>query len=74
MSEAALQTIVRQIEQLEPEEKWTLLSLITESLRRQCQPVGRTLGSYYGRCKGRGLQTVQEVDSFIREERDSWEE
>ena len=35
MSAAALETIVQQIEQLAPEEKWTLLSLLIESLRRQ---------------------------------------
>lgn len=73
MSTSALQTIVRQIEQLEPDEKWTLLSLLAASLRRQARPVHRTLGAYCGRGKGRGFQTVQEVDAFIREERDLWD-
>ena len=73
MSATALQTIARQIETLEPEEKWALLSLLTESLRQQMRSTGRTLSAYYGRGQGRGFQTAEEVDAFIREERDLWD-
>lgn len=73
MNATALQTIVRQIEQLESEEKWALLSLLAESLRRQTRPARRVLSAYCGRGKGRGFQTAQEVDAFISQERDLWD-
>ncbi len=73
MSATALQTIIRQIEQLNSEEKWTLFSLLTESLHRQTRPAHRTLSAYVGRGEGRGFQTTHQVDAFIRQERDLWD-
>jgi hypothetical protein len=73
VSAAALETIAQQIEQLAPEEKWALLSLLIESLRRQAGSARRRLCDYYGVGKGRGFRTAQEVDAFIKEERASWE-
>jgi hypothetical protein len=73
MSAAALEAIARQIEQLAPEEKWTLLSLLIESLRPQDEPTRRQLGDYYGLGKGRGYRSAQEADATIAEERDSWD-
>jgi hypothetical protein len=74
MSATALEIIVQQVEQLGPDEKWALLSLLIESLRRQTEPTThRRLGDYYGAGKGRGFRTALEVDSFIKEERASWE-
>ena len=73
MSAAALHTIAQQIEQLAAEEKWTLLSLLIESLRRHAEPTRLQLADYYGVGKGRGFRTAQEVDAFIEQERTSWE-
>ncbi len=73
MSAVALNTIVQQIEQLGPEEKWTLLSILIENLRRHDEPTHRQLCDYYGVGKGRGFRTAQEVDTLIEEERASWE-
>lgn len=73
MSAVALSVIVQQIEQLPQEEKWVLLSLLIESLRRQAGPPSRRLCDYYGIGKGLGFRTAQEVDEFLRKERDSWE-
>jgi hypothetical protein len=73
MSAAALETITEQIEQLAPEEKWTLLSLLIESLRRQSESTRRRLGDYYGVGKGRGFGTARAVDRSMDEERASWE-
>jgi hypothetical protein len=73
MSAAELQAIAEQIEQLAPEEKWALLSLLIESLRRPSESMHRRLGDYYGVGKGRGLETAPAVDRFIEEERASWE-
>ena len=73
MSAAALETIAQQIEHLAPEEKWTLLSILIESLRRHAEPTHRRLCDYYAVGKGRGFRTAQEVDTFIEQERASWE-
>jgi hypothetical protein len=73
VSVATLETIRQQIEHLAPEEKWTLLSLLIESLRGQAEPTRRQLHDYYGVGKGRGFQTAQEVDTFMAEERAKWE-
>ncbi|MBL7202551.1 MAG: hypothetical protein ISS56_20640 [Anaerolineae bacterium] len=73
MSAVALNTIVQQIEQLAPEEKWTLLSILIESLRRHAEPTRQRICDYYGVGKGRGFRTAQEVDTFIDQERASWE-
>ena len=73
VSAAALEAIAQQIEQLPSEEKWTLLSLLIESLRRQDEPARRQLGDYYGMGKGRGFHSAQEADVLIAEERASWE-
>ena len=73
MSVVALETISQQIEQLAPEEKWTLLSILIESLHRQAEPSRKRLCDYYGAGKGRGFRTAQEADTFIQEERASWE-
>ena len=73
MSATALEAIAQQIEQLAPEEKWTLLSLLIESLRRQAKPTHRRLCDYYGVGKGRGSRTAQEVDTYIEEGRATWE-
>jgi hypothetical protein len=73
MSAVALSTIVQQIEQLAPEEKWTLLSILIESLRRHAEPTRQRICDYYGVGKGRGFRTAQEVDTFIDQERASWE-
>ena len=73
MSAVALDAIVQQIDQLAPEEKRTLLSILIESLRRQTEPTRRRLYDYYGIGKGRGFRTAQEVDAFIEEGRVSWE-
>ena len=70
---AVLKTIAQQVERLAPEEKWILLSLIIENLRRQAEPTRRRLCDYYGIGKGRGFRTAQEVDTLISEERASWE-
>jgi len=70
---AVLKIIAQQIERLAPEEKWALLSLLIESLRRQAEPTRRRLSDYYGIGKGLGFQTAQEVDTLIAEERASWE-
>jgi hypothetical protein len=74
MSVAAVESIAQQIEQLDPEDKWTLLSLLVESLHRQTESADRCLSDYYGIGKGRGFQTAQEVDTYIRKERAAWEE
>lgn len=73
MSAVALETIAQQIEQLALEEKWALLSMLIESLRRQTEPTRRQLCDYYGVGRGRGFRTAQEVDAHIEEERTSWE-
>ena len=44
MSAAAIKTIAQQIERLAPEEKWALLSLLIDSLRRQAEPTRPRLG------------------------------
>lgn len=72
MNSVALDVIVQQIEQLPQDEKWVLLSLLIESLRRQAGSA-RRLCDYYGAGKGRGFRTAQEVDQFMKEERASWE-
>ena len=74
MSAAAVESIAQQIEQLAPEDKWALLSLLVESLHRQTESADRRLCDYYGLGKGRGFRTAQEVDTYIREERAAWEE
>ena len=43
MSAVALETIAQQIEQLAPEKKWTLLSLLVENLRHQHESTHRRL-------------------------------
>jgi hypothetical protein len=73
MSVAALETIAQEIEQLGPDEKLTLLSLLVDSLRRQVAPPGPSLMDYYGVGKGRSFRTAAEVDAYIDEERASWE-
>ena len=73
MSAVALETITQQIEQLGPNDKWTLLSILIESLRQQAEPARRKLCDYVGAAKGRNFRTAQDVDKYIREERDSWE-
>jgi hypothetical protein len=73
MSAAALEMIAQEIEHLGPDEKWTLLSLLIESLRRQTEPPRPSLLDYYGVGKGRGFRTAAEVDAYIKEERASWE-
>ena len=74
MPTAELETIAQQIQRLGLEEKWTLLSILVESLHRDVQPPRRLLCDYYGIAKGRHFQTAREVDTFIEEERASWEE
>ena len=67
MSAATLGTIAQQVEQLAPEDKWALLSLLIESLRRPTAlPTRRRLCDYYGAGKGRGFRTAAEVDAFIQ--------
>ena len=73
MSAAAMETIAQEIEHLGPEEKWTLLSLLLESLHRQVVPPRRSLMDYYGVGRGRGFRTAAEVDAYLDEERASWE-
>ena len=73
MSVAALETIAQEIEHLGPEEKWTLLSLLVESLRSQSAQPRPLLMDYYGVGKGRGFRTAAKVDAYIDEERASWE-
>ena len=73
MSPATVEIIAQQIDQLDPEEKWTVLSLLIERLRRQAETSTRQLCDYYGLGKGRGFRTAQEVDAFIEGERTSWE-
>jgi hypothetical protein len=70
---AALEAIAEQIEQLPSAEKWSLLQILIESLRRQSQPAHRQLCDYYGMGKGRGFRTTQEADAAIEAERASWE-
>jgi hypothetical protein len=60
-----LEAISQQIEELAPEEKRTLPSLLIERLRRQGDSTHRLLADYYGPGKGRGFRTAQEVDSLI---------
>ena len=72
MISANLETIAQQFDRLHPEEKWTLLALLIERLREQAEPT-RQLCDYYGIGKNRGFETAQEVDTFLREERISWE-
>ena len=72
MISANLESVAQQIDGLDPEEKWTLLALLIERLREQAEPT-RRLCDYYGLGKNRGFQTAQEVDTFIQEERTSWE-
>jgi hypothetical protein len=73
MSAVALQSIAQQIETLGPEEKWTLLEMLVESLRRQVALPRRSLVDYYGAGQGRGLGSADAVDAHIAEERASWE-
>ena len=73
MNGVALQVIAQQIEDLGPEEKWTLLEMLVESLRRQIAPPRRSLMDYYGAGQGRGLGNADAVDAHITEERASWE-
>ncbi len=73
MSVMVLKDNTRQIEQLEPEDKLTLLTWLVESLRRQMQPARRSLSAYYGLGTGHGFKTAQEVDTFIRQGRALWE-
>jgi len=73
MGTVVLETIAQQIEQLASEEKWALLSMLIESLRRQTEPPRRQLCDYYGVGGGRGFRTAQEVDAYIEKERASWE-
>lgn len=73
MSSTALETIVQQIDDLASEDKWMLIELLIERLRRQAEPSPRRLYDYYGMGRGRGFRTAQEVDTFVDEERDSWE-
>jgi hypothetical protein len=73
MSAVALETIAQQIEQLPPDDKWTLLSMLIDSPRHQAEPARRKLCDYLGAAKGRGFRTAHEVDAYIREEHDSWE-
>ena len=73
MSAAALEMIAQEIEHLGSDEKWALLSLLIESLRRQATPPRRSLLDYYGAAQGRGFKTVDAVDSYVAEERASWE-
>lgn len=73
MSVAAVETIAQQIKDLGPDEKWTLLSLLVESLRRQSAQPRPFLMDYYGVGRGRGFRTAAEVDAYIDEERASWE-
>jgi hypothetical protein len=69
----ALEAIAEQIEGLASEEKWALLSVLIESLRRQTEPTHRQLCDYYGVGRGRGFRTAQDVDAHIEKERASWE-
>jgi hypothetical protein len=73
MSTATLENIREQLEQLAPEEKWTLLSLLIESLRRQSRSTRGKLVDYYGAGKGRGFQSASAADAFIEKERSAWE-
>jgi len=74
MSRLVLQELTQQVEQLDTEDKLALLAWLVESLRRQMQPGHRLLADYYGLGASRGFKTVQEVDTFIRQERALWEQ
>jgi len=74
MSAAVIEALTQQIQELAPEEKWTLLSILVESLRPHAEATHRRLCDYYGVGKGRGFRSAQEVDTFIAQERASWEE
>jgi hypothetical protein len=74
MGASPLESIVQQIDDLGPEEKWTLLELLIDRLRRQARPSRGRLSDYYGIGRGRIFRTAQEVDTFIEEERNAWEE
>ena len=73
MSDAEVETIAQKIEHLGREDKWTLLSLLVESLRHEAKPSRPALMDYLGVGKGRGFQSAAQVDAYIQEERASWE-
>ncbi|MBC7251429.1 MAG: hypothetical protein H5T62_14245 [Anaerolineae bacterium] len=73
MSSSALKDLAQQLEQLDAEDKLALLALLAESLRRQIRPERRPLSAYYGLGAGQGFKTAVDVDTFIQEERASWE-
>ena len=73
MSAAALERIAQEIERLGPDEKRALLLMLIESLRRQVAPPRRSLLDDYGAAQGRGFKTAHAVDSYVAEERASWE-
>ncbi|MGQ9625369.1 MAG: hypothetical protein ACUVV0_00495 [Anaerolineae bacterium] len=73
MNRATIYQIEVLISKLNLEEKLALLNLLVESLRRELQPPPRPLSAYYGLGAGRGFKTVEEVDAFIRAEREAWE-
>lgn len=72
MESSPLDSIVKQIDDLGSEDKWALLELLVERLRRQAGPSPKRLCDYYGLGKGHGFRTIQEVDTFIEEERNAW--
>ena len=73
MSSLALKDLAQQVEQLDAEDKLALLALLAESLRRQLRPERRPLSDYYAVGAGQGFKTATDVDTFIQEERASWE-
>ncbi len=73
MSTPTVDDLSQQVERLSPEDKLSLLAVLVENLRRQVRPQQRKLSAYYGLGAGQGFETVQEVDTLIKEERAGWE-
>lgn len=81
MTTATLDDVLTQVESLQPEEQLTLLARLAERVRvvysqQPPQPKKLTITERLaeaGYTGGRLFKTAEEVDAYIREERDSWE-
>jgi predicted ribonuclease YlaK len=81
MTTATLDEILTQAETLTPEEQLTLLARLAERIRvvyaqQSTQPQKLTIDEHLAEADytgGRLFKTAEEVDAYIREERDSWD-
>jgi predicted ribonuclease YlaK len=81
MTTATLDEILTQAETLTPEEQLTLLARLAERIRivyaqQSTQLKKLTIDEHLaeaGYTGGRLFKTAEEVDAYIREERDSWD-